>query len=119
MFNTRLHSAIICDVVAGSALILSLTSFVPMVCYTKYVHERRVITHNRAGKTHSSRFYCDLTTMRLEVGVALELARADPCAVDHEVEFCIHIFELFEMDVGVDFAAGLQESARRGNRDKS
>ena len=48
--------------------------------------------------------------MRLEIGVMHKLARADSCAVDHEVEFCIDIFELFEADVRVDFAASLAKA---------
>ena len=48
--------------------------------------------------------------MRLEIGVTYKLARADPCAIDHEVEFCIDIFELFEADVRMDFAASLAKA---------
>ena len=57
--------------------------------------------------------------MRLEISITHKLARADSCAIDHEVEFSVDIFELFEADVRVDFAASPCESARRGNRDKS
>ena len=48
--------------------------------------------------------------MRLEIVVTNKLARADSCAVDHEVELCIDIFELFEADVRVDFAASLAKA---------
>ena len=48
--------------------------------------------------------------MRLEIGIMDKLARADSCAIDHEVEFCIDIFELFEADVRLDFAASLAKA---------
>ena len=114
MFSTRLHSATIRDVVAGSAAEI----VAEIVCSAENaivrardcVHERRVITHNRAGKTLDFRHDCDLTTMRLEIGITHKLARADACAIDHEVEFCIDIFEFFEADVRVDFAASLAKA---------
>ena len=48
--------------------------------------------------------------MRLEIGVIHKLARADSCAVDHEVELCIDIFEFFEADVRVDFPGSLAKA---------
>ncbi len=39
-----------------------------------------------------------------------KLARADPCAIDHEIEFSVDIFELFESDVRVHFAAGFAKA---------
>ena len=48
--------------------------------------------------------------MWLEIGVMHKLARANPCAIDHEIEFFIHIFELFESDVRVDFAASFAKA---------
>src|SRR6476660_9882204 len=74
------------------------------------VHERRVITDNRAGKTLDSRHDCDLTTMWLEIEVMHELARADSCAIDHKVEFGVDIFEFFEADVRMDFAASFAKT---------
>ena len=114
MFSTRLHSATIRDVVAGSASKI-VADFVcsaedAIIRARDCVHERRVITDDRAGKTLDSRHDCDLTAMRLEIVIADKLARADSCAIDHEVEFCIDIFELFEVDVRMDFAASLAKA---------
>ena len=48
--------------------------------------------------------------MWLEISIMHKLARADSCAIDHKIEFCIDIFELFEADVRVDFAASLAKA---------
>jgi hypothetical protein len=48
--------------------------------------------------------------MRLEVGVTHKVARADPCAINHEVKFSIDIFKFFEAGIGVDFAASLAKA---------
>jgi hypothetical protein len=48
--------------------------------------------------------------MWLEISITHKLARADPCAIDHEIECCIDIFEFFEPDVGVDFTASLAKT---------
>jgi hypothetical protein len=50
--------------------------------------------------------------MWLEISIPHERARADPCAIDHEVEFSVDIFELFEAHVRVDFAASLAKARR-------
>ncbi len=123
MFSTRLHSATIRDVVAGSAARLSLTSFVPPktqsfargIAYMSGASSQTIAAERPSILRHD----CDLTTMWLEIGVIHKLARADSCAVDHEVELCIDIFEFFEADVRVDFPAKPYQSARSGNRDKS
>jgi hypothetical protein len=81
-----------------------------IVCTRDCVHERRVIADNRAGKTLDSRHDCDLTAMRLEIRVLDKLARANPCAIDHEIEFCIDILEFVEADVWMDFAASLAKA---------
>src|SRR5262249_55477369 len=41
--------------------------------------------------------------MRLEISIAHKLPRADSCTVDYEIEFLIHIVEVFEVDIRVDF----------------
>ena len=48
-----------------------------------------------------------LTAMRLEIGIMHQLARADTRAIDYEVESFVDIFEFFEADERVDFAASL------------
>jgi len=50
--------------------------------------------------------------MRLEIGVLDKLARADPCAINDEVEFSIDIFEFPEADVRVDFSGSLTKPHR-------
>ena len=43
--------------------------------------------------------------MGLEIEILCKLPRADSCAVDHEIEFAIHLFEFVEVDIRVNFAA--------------
>jgi hypothetical protein len=40
--------------------------------------------------------------MRLEIGVLHKVARANSCAVDHEIESEIDILEFFEMHICSD-----------------
>ncbi len=44
--------------------------------------------------------------MRFEIGIMREFARADPGAIDHEIEFWIDIVEFFEANAVFDFATG-------------
>ena len=66
------------------------------------VHERRVIADDRTGEIFDSRHGGDLATMRLEIHILHKFARADSCAVDHEIERAIDILEFFEMHISGD-----------------
>ena len=50
--------------------------------------------------------------MRLKIGIVDEFARADPGAVDHEIEFRIDIFQFPETNTGINRAAGLLKAVR-------
>src|SRR5262249_6469353 len=76
------------------------------------VHERLVITDDRGAKTLNLWDDCDLPAMRLEIGVLDKRARADPCAVDHKVEFRIDILKFFETDVRMDLAGSIAKARR-------
>ena len=54
--------------------------------------------------------FAAVKTVWLEIGVIHKLARTDSCAVDHEIEFSVDIFELLEADVRVHFAAALAKA---------
>ena len=48
--------------------------------------------------------------MRLKIDIVDEFARADPGAIDDEIEFWIDVFEFLETNARVDFAAGFLKS---------
>jgi len=90
MFSTRLHSATIRDVVAGSANKLSLTSFVP----PKTQSSLRGIAYMSGSSSHTiaqerpSILGAIATWPRAAPDRDRErFARADSCAVDHQIEF--------------------------------
>ena len=66
------------------------------------IQERRVHSHDRAGKGHDFRHPCELAAVRLKIRILRKVARANPCAVDHETESAIDVFEFFEVDVRGD-----------------
>src|SRR6266516_1213090 len=76
-----------------------------IICARNCIHERRVIANNGAGKSFDSRYDCDLTAMRLEIAILHKVARANSCAVNHQVEFRMDLFEFFKANIRLDRAA--------------